>query len=126
MTKRIVIADDTLYMRSLIRETLKEAGFRIIAELEDGAAAVAGYRQHQPDAMILNLMMPKLGGLEALRQITSWDPNANIIICSAHGQASAVLEAIQAGAREFVVKPFDAARLLEVVNRVLESRPPVY
>jgi two-component system, chemotaxis family, chemotaxis protein CheY len=122
MSKRILIADDTAYMRAIIREILVYVGLVVVAEAENGEEALALYRQEQPDLVIMNIVMPKMTGLQALQHIKAWDPKAKVLICSAMGQAPTVFSAIQAGAADFLIKPFDGKRLLDSVCKVLHLK----
>ncbi|MED4917572.1 response regulator [Geobacillus thermodenitrificans] len=102
----ILIADDSMFMRNLIKDLLSHHGYQIIAEAPDGYDAVALYEEKRPDIVILDLVMPKMNGLHALKHILQIDPNAKIVMCSSMGQKSLVIEALQIGAKDFVVKPY--------------------
>jgi two-component system chemotaxis response regulator CheY len=106
-------------MRTMIGDILTQAGFQIVAEAETGLQAVEKYRQHKPDLVTMDIVMPDMGGIDAVREIIKEDPGAKILMCSAMGQQALVIEAIQAGARDFVVKTFQPSRVLEAVQRVL-------
>jgi len=103
----------------MISDILSQAGYEIVGEAETGAQAVERYRQLKPDLVTMDIVMPDLGGIEAVREIVKFAPSARILMCSAMGQQALVVEAIQAGARDFVVKPFQPSRVLEAVQRVL-------
>ena len=118
MTKRVLIVDDALFMRNLLREVFLQAGWQVIAEAENGRQAVDRYVEYQPDLVTMDIVMPEMNGLEALRQIIGLHPEARIIMCSALGQERMVMEAIRAGARDFIIKPFRNQQVLEVVERV--------
>jgi two-component system, chemotaxis family, chemotaxis protein CheY len=122
MTKRIIIVDDTAYMRAVIKQTLTQSGLQVVGEAEDGTTALNLYRQQQPDLIILNVVMPQVDGIETLKQIKAWDPHAKVLMCSAMGQAATVFTAIRAGASDFLVKPFDTPRLIEAISRVLSLK----
>jgi two-component system, chemotaxis family, chemotaxis protein CheY len=122
MSKKLLIADDTSYMRALIRETLQSAGFIILAEAHDGLSVVDLYKQHHPDLLILNVVMPGQNGIETLKLIKAWDPAAKILLCSAMGQASTVISAIREGANDFLIKPFEPKALIDTVNRILSPK----
>lgn len=122
MSKRVLIADDTAYMRAVLREALSHVGLVIVGEADNGGAAVSMYRQLQPDLLILNVMMPELDGIESLKQIRAWDPHAKILMCSAMGQAATVFSAIRCGASDFLVKPFDSKRLIDAICRILSLK----
>ena len=121
MSERILIVDDAAFMREMLRDLLTEEGYEIIAEAADGDEAVSAYAEHSPDLVMLDIVMPRKSGLEALREIMANDSNAKIVMCSALGQESLVMEALDAGAKDFVVKPFKLARALEVVKKVLQK-----
>ncbi len=106
-------------MRRMVGDILKQAGFEVVGEAETGTQAVEEYRRLRPDLVMMDIVMPEMGGVEAVREITKFDPNAKVLMCSAMGQESLVVEAIQAGAKDFVVKPFHSSRVLETVQRVL-------
>jgi two-component system chemotaxis response regulator CheY len=106
-------------MRTMISDILSQAGFEVIGEAESGIQAVAKYRELKPDLVTMDIVMPDMGGIEAVREICKSDPDAKILMCSAMGQQALVVEAIQAGAKDFVVKPFQPSRVLEAVQRVL-------
>jgi two-component system, chemotaxis family, chemotaxis protein CheY len=119
MGRTVLICDDALFMRSMLAEILTQAGFDVVAQAQTGAEAVTAYREHTPDLVTMDIVMPDMGGIEAVRAIMAEFPHARIMMCSAMGQQALVIEAIQAGARDFVVKPFQPSRVLEAVNRVL-------
>ncbi len=121
MSKRILIVDDTTFMRVFMRKTLAGLGHVIVGEAADGAAAIAIYRQKQPDIVILNIVMPGMDGLTALKELREWDPNAKVIICSAMGQASTVFSVIRAGATGFLAKPFTEKQLIESVQKIISA-----
>jgi two-component system chemotaxis response regulator CheY len=106
-------------MRTMISDILTQAGFEVVGEAESGVQAVDKYRQLKPDLVTMDIVMPDMGGIEAVREICKTDPDAKILMCSAMGQQALVVEAIQAGAKDFVVKPFQPSRVLEAVQRVL-------
>ena len=119
MAKRILIADDLSFIRMLQREVLSEGGYQVVGEAANGREAVEKYRELAPDAVILDITMPGMNGLAALQEILAMDPGARVLICSAVGQQSVMLEAIQAGARDFIVKPFKPERLAAAIGRAL-------
>jgi two-component system chemotaxis response regulator CheY len=106
-------------MRTMISDILSQAGFEVVGEAESGLQAVEKYRELKPDLVTMDIVMPDMGGIEAVREICKNDPDAKILMCSAMGQQALVVEAIQAGAKDFVVKPFQPSRVLEAVQRVL-------
>ena len=118
MSKRVLIVDDALFMRAMLRDIFESAGWQVVAEAENGEEAIAEYKIHQPDLVTMDVVMPEMGGIPALERILSDDPAASIIVCSALGQKKMILDAINAGAKDFIVKPFQSAQVLEVVNRI--------
>ena len=119
MSQSVLICDDAIFMRTMLADILQQAGFDIVGEAETGAQAVARYRELRPDLVTMDIVMPDMGGIDAVREITKLDPAARILMCSAMGQQALVIEAIQAGAKDFVVKPFQPSRVLEAIQRVL-------
>ena len=119
MSHTVLICDDAIFMRTMVRDILTQAGFDVVGEAETGIQAVERYQQLRPDLVTMDIVMPDMGGIDAVRQICKSDPNARILMCSAMGQQALVVEAIQAGAKDFVVKPFQPSRVLEAVQRVL-------
>ena len=118
MGLKVLIADDALFMRNLLKDILTKVGYSVVAEATNGEEAVALYRKHQPDLVTMDIVMPLKSGIEALEEIIKEDPYARIVMCSALGQESLVLEAVQAGAKDFIVKPFKEERVVEVVKRI--------
>ncbi len=116
----ILIADDAVFMRMRCKRVLQENGFDVV-EAGNGQEAVERYREHRPDAVLLDITMPDVDGLQALRAIREVDPEAKVAMVTALGQQSMVIEALKAGARDFVVKPFQAPRVLEAVHKLLDS-----
>ena len=121
MGKKIMIVDDSSFMRMMIRSILNKAGYEIIAEADNGITAIEQYRQYRPDLIMLDITMPKLSGIEALREIRAEFPRAKAIMVSAMGQKPMVVEAIQAGASDFVIKPFLEEKVLATIEAVLEG-----
>lgn len=119
MGQRVLVCDDAIFMRTMIGDILTGAGYEVIGEAETGLQAIERYRDLKPDLVTMDIVMPDMGGIDAVRQIVQEDPNAKILMCSAMGQQALVVEAIQAGAKDFVVKPFQPSRVLEAVQRVL-------
>lgn len=119
MGKRILIADDAAFMRMMIKNILVKAGYEVVGEAENGAAAAQLYKETKPDLVTMDITMPDVDGIEGVKAIRRLDPNANIIMVSAMGQQSMVMEAIQAGAKDFIVKPFQQERMLQAIERVL-------
>jgi two-component system chemotaxis response regulator CheY len=119
VNQTVLVCDDAIFMRTMISDILSQAGFEIVGEAESGVQAVEKYRVLKPDLVTMDIVMPDMGGIEAVREICKDDPEAKILMCSAMGQQALVVEAIQAGAKDFVVKPFQPSRVLEAVQRVL-------
>ena len=119
MAKRVLICDDAIFMRTMIADILTGAGYEIAGEAESGLQAVERFKALSPDLVTMDIVMPDMGGIDAVKAIIEVNPAAKILMCSAMGQQQLVVEAIQAGAKDFVVKPFQPARVLEAVERVL-------
>jgi two-component system, chemotaxis family, chemotaxis protein CheY len=119
MAHKILIVDDAAFMRMMIKDILSKNGFDVVAEAADGAQAVEKYQEHQPDLVTMDITMPEMDGITALKEIKKINPNAKVIMCSAMGQQAMVIDAIQAGAKDFIVKPFQADRVLEAINKTL-------
>ncbi|ADL07872.1 response regulator [Thermosediminibacter oceani] len=115
----ILIVDDAAFMRMMIKDILTKNGYEVAGEAENGAVAVEKYKELKPSLVVMDITMPEMDGIEAVRRIKSIDPDARIIMCSAMGQQAMVIDAIQAGARDFVVKPFQPDRVLEAVKKAL-------
>jgi two-component system chemotaxis response regulator CheY len=115
----VLIADDAAFMRMMIKNILTEAGYEIAGEAENGAVAVAKWKELRPDLTTMDITMPEMDGIAALREIRTVDPEARVVMCSAMGQQAMVIESIQAGARDFIVKPFQADRVIEAVSKAL-------
>ena len=119
MGKSVLIVDDAAFMRMMIKDILTKNGYEVAGEAENGAIAVSKYEELKPDLVLLDITMPEMDGIQALKAIKEKDPNATCIMCSAMGQQAMVIEAIQSGAKDFIVKPFQADRVVESVRKVL-------
>lgn len=119
MSNTVLVCDDAVFMRTLLSDILTQSGFEVIGEAETGVQAIERYKQLRPDLVTMDIVMPDMGGIDAVREITKFDSEARILMCSAMGQQALVVEAIQAGAKDFVVKPFQPSRVLEAVQRVM-------
>jgi two-component system, chemotaxis family, chemotaxis protein CheY len=119
MSPTVLICDDAVFMRRMLADILVKAGCVVVGEAESGVEAVAQYGALRPDLVTMDLVMPDMGGIDALREIMRRDPGARVLVCSAMGQQALVVEAIRAGARDFVVKPFQTERVLEAVRRIV-------
>lgn len=116
--KTILICDDSAFMRNMLAATLRNASYNVVGEAGNGVEAVAKYKELHPDIVTMDITMPEMDGIEALKNIKAYDANANVIMCSAMGQQAMVIEAIQAGAKDFIVKPFQNEKVLASVERV--------
>ena len=119
MAKNILICDDAAFMRMMIKDILTKNGYNIAGEAENGAKAVEKYNELKPDLVLMDITMPEMDGIEALKKIKAGDPNAMVIMCSAMGQQAMVIESIQSGTKDFIVKPFQADRVIEAVKKVI-------
>ena len=117
MAKRILITDDALFMRVTLKNILVQNGYEVVGEAANGQESVEMYERLRPDLVTMDITMPEMDGLAALRAIRESDPQARVVMCTAMGQKSVLIEAIQAGAKEFIVKPFQAARVLEALDK---------
>lgn len=119
MAKRVLIVDDAAFMRMMVRDILTKNGYEVVGEAGNGAVAIEKYKELQPDLVTMDITMPDMDGIQALTKIKEFDPKATVIMCSAMGQQAMVVEAIQNGAKDFVVKPFQADRVLEAVKKAI-------
>jgi len=119
VSKKILIVDDAAFMRMMIKNIVAKNGYEVVGEAENGKQAVEMYANSSPDVVTMDITMPEMDGIDGVKAIRSIDPNAVIIMCSAMGQQSMVMDAIQAGAKDFIVKPFQQDRLLQALERVL-------
>lgn len=119
MGNRILIVDDAAFMRMMIRDILTKNGYEVVGEANDGAQAIEKYKELRPDLITMDITMPEMDGINALKEIKKQDPNAKVIMCSAMGQQAMVIDAIQAGAKDFIVKPFQADRVVEAIKKTL-------
>jgi len=119
MGKRILIVDDAAFMRMMIRDILTKNGYEVVGEAQDGIQAIERYKELQPDLVTMDITMPEMDGITALKEIRKGDANAKVIMCSAMGQQAMVIDAIQAGAKDFIVKPFQADRVIEAIKKTI-------
>ena len=119
MAKNILICDDAAFMRMMIKDILTKNGYNVVGEAENGAKAVEKYAELKPDLVLMDITMPEMDGIQALKKIKESDGGASVIMCSAMGQQAMVIESIQSGAKDFIVKPFQADRVLEAVRKVV-------
>ncbi|MGI6038102.1 MAG: response regulator [Limnochordia bacterium] len=117
MAKTVLIVDDTAFMRMTIKNVVQKGGYEVIGEAADGEEAIAKYMELKPDLVTMDITMPKLDGISAIKAIVAKDPQARIIVCSAMGQKAMVIEALKAGAKDFLVKPFEPERVLEALQK---------
>ena len=116
---KILLVDDAAFMRKVIKDTLNKNGYTDVHEAVDGADAVEKYDELHPDLVMMDITMPNMDGLEALKAIRAKDPNANVVMCSAMGQESMVIDAVRSGAKDFIVKPFKRDRVLKTVSSIV-------
>ena len=119
MAKKILLVDDAAFMRKMIKDTLTKNGYTEVYEAVDGADAVAKFGELAPDLVVMDITMPNMDGLEALKAIRAKDGSANVVMCSAMGQESMVMDAVRSGAKDFIVKPFKPDRVLKTVTSIL-------
>ena len=120
MAKSILICDDAAFMRMMIKDILVKNGYNIAGEAENGVKAVEKYQETKPDLVLMDITMPEMDGIQALKKIKAIDANASVVMCSAMGQQAMVIESIQSGARYFIVKPFQPDRVIEAVKKAEE------
>ncbi|HEY3424490.1 MAG TPA: response regulator [Negativicutes bacterium] len=119
MAIKVLIVDDAAFMRMMIKDILSKNGYEVVGEAENGLKAVEKFQELHPDLTTMDITMPEMDGITAVKEIRKMDPGAKVIMCSAMGQQSMVIEAIQSGARDFIVKPFQPDRVLEAVRKVV-------
>jgi two-component system, chemotaxis family, chemotaxis protein CheY len=116
---RVLIVDDAAFMRMMIKDILEKNGFEVIGEAPNGIKAVELYKKDKPDVVTMDITMPDMDGIEAVKAIKAFDPASKVIMCSAMGQQTMVMDAIRAGAKDFIVKPFQPDRVLEAIRKVV-------
>lgn len=119
MAVRVLVVDDAAFMRMMVKDILTKNGYEVVGEAENGMKALEKYQELKPDLITMDITMPEMDGISAVKEIKKVDPNAKIVMCSAIGQQAMVIEAIQAGARDFIVKPFQPDRVLEAVRKAV-------
>lgn len=119
MSGRILIVDDAVFMRMKLKDILTKNGYEVVDEAQNGQEAFEKYQALKPDIVTMDITMPEVDGLEALKMIKAQDPNAKVIMCSAMGQQGMVMDAIKSGAKDFIVKPFDTDRVINAVAKAL-------
>ena len=120
MSKRILLVDDAVFMRMKLKDILEKNGYEVVGEAQSGVEAIEKYMSEKPDLVTMDITMPEMDGVTALKKIKEFDPKAKVIMCSAMGQQSMVMDAIQAGAIDFIVKPFDNDRVIESINKAIK------
>jgi two-component system chemotaxis response regulator CheY len=121
MGLRVLVADDAAFMRQMIREIIEPEGFEVVGEASDGVEVVESYHDLEPDLVMMDIVMPKCSGIDAVKEIVAKVPGARIVMCSALGQETLVMEALQAGAKDFIVKPFKPDAVLSTLKKVSEK-----
>ncbi|KIL41306.1 chemotaxis protein CheY [Gordoniibacillus kamchatkensis] len=116
---RVMVVDDAAFMRAFLKQMLTDVGFQVVAEAKDGDEAVKLFMHMRPDVVTMDITMPEMNGIDALNEIRKVDPQAKVIMCSAVGQHNMILNAIKAGASDFIVKPFQKERVLEAIKKVM-------
>jgi len=118
---RVLVVDDAIFMRKMISDILEGNGMEIVGEADTGALAVEKYKELKPDLVTMDIIMPEMNGIDAVRTIMSNDSQAKIVMCSALGQQALVQDALAAGAKDFLIKPFNPSRVIEVVSKILNQ-----
>ena len=116
--KKVLIVDDAAFMRLNLKNIIKEMDFEVVAEAENGLEAIEKYKEHSPDVVTMDITMPEMDGISATKEIKTFDDAANILVCSAMGQQSLVIDAIEAGAKDFIVKPFERERIKDAMRKL--------
>jgi len=118
---RVLVVDDAIFMRKMISDILEGNGMEVVGEADTGALAVQKYKELKPDLVTMDIIMPEMNGIDAVRQIISSDSQARIVMCSALGQQALVQDALTAGAKDFLIKPFNPSRVIEVISKILSQ-----
>ncbi len=116
----VLIVDDLTFIKMVLKDLVEKAGFRVVGEASDGEEALRLFEEKHPDIVLMDITMPKMDGLTALQRILSMDPEAKVIMCSALGQQRLILQAIQLGAKDFIVKPFRPERVIGSIKKILD------
>ncbi|WFA07932.1 response regulator [Tissierella sp. Yu-01] len=119
MSKRVLIVDDAIFMRMKLKDILEKNGFEVVGEAQNGLEAVEKFKSERPDLVTMDITMPEMDGVAALKSIKQIDSNAKVVMCSAMGQQTMVMEAIQSGAVDFIVKPFESDRVIQSLNKAI-------
>lgn len=120
MTKGVLIVDDAVFMRMMLKDILEKNGYVVAGEAQNGLEAIEAYKRLKPDIVTMDITMPEMNGIEALKGIMKTDPQAKVVMCSSMGQESIVMETIQLGAEDFIVKPFNGERVVEAISKALK------
>jgi len=120
VSRTVLLVDDAAFMRMMLKDILVNNGYQVVGEAENGRVGVDKYMELKPDITVMDITMPEMDGLQAVKEIRTKDPQAKVIMCSAMGQQAMVIEAIQSGAKDFIVKPFQAERVLEAIAKALK------
>ncbi len=121
MKARVLVVDDAIFMRKMISDILEGNGMEVVGEADTGSLAVEKYKELKPDLVTMDIIMPEMNGIDAVRQIIANDSQARIVMCSALGQQALVQDAMTAGAKDFLIKPFNPSRVIEVVSKTLNQ-----
>jgi two-component system chemotaxis response regulator CheY len=122
MAAKVLIVDDAIFMRNMLRNIFAENGFEVAGEAANGLEAIQKFQELAPSVVTMDIVMPERNGIDALKEIIKLDPDAKVIMCSALGQESLIIEAIEAGAKDYIIKPFKASRVIEVVQKILGEK----
>ncbi|MBI2267370.1 MAG: response regulator [Armatimonadetes bacterium] len=120
MAPKVLVTDDAVFMRMVLRDILSKNGFEVIAEAQNGVEAIEKYKEHKPDLVLMDITMPEMNGIDALKGIRQHDPNALVIMCTASGQQNWVQDALVAGAKDYVVKPFNPTKVVEILRQYFQ------
>ena len=118
MSKKVLVVDDAAFMRMKLKDILEKNDYIVVAEAENGADAIEKFKAESPDIVTMDITMPEMDGVEALKEIKAIDASAKVVMCSAMGQQSMVMDAIRAGAMDFIVKPFDSGRVIQALDKI--------
>jgi two-component system, chemotaxis family, chemotaxis protein CheY len=121
MAVNVLIVDDAIFMRSMLKDILVRHGFKVVGEAENGKEACEKYKELHPDITTMDIVMPQMNGIEAVKEIIKFDSNAKVVMCSALGQEALVTESIEAGAKDFIVKPFSPDKVVKIVTQVVDA-----
>jgi two-component system chemotaxis response regulator CheY len=120
MAKKVLIVDDAQFMRTMLKQLIEENNYNVVGEAENGHEAIELYKELNPDLVTMDITMPDMDGIEATKSILDFDPDAKIIMCSAMGQKPMVVEALESGAKDFIVKPIQPEKVKETLSSILE------